>query len=234
MDAADIARTAVEAHGANHDIDELTELIAQITPPHPGAVAVEIGCDRGGGLWLLSALGYRVFAITLHTRGDRLFNAHGATVVVGDSTDPAAQDELISLLGGESPALVMVDGGHDAATCRSDVQFAIELVTSGRIVVHDIAAAAYGQDGDVAEVWKVIRGGYSSAEIVAEHGRTPGYGIMEVGNADDSPDAGQRQHGGTARTAVRKPSGSDLRRHHHARFHVGGGRPLGRYRQGSR
>lgn len=211
MNALDLATTAVDVHGANQSPLELSRLIDALPPAQPGDIAVEIGCDRGGMLWLLGQLGYRVIAVTLHTRADGVFSAHGADVIVGDSTDPATQDGLTSLLNGESPKLVMVDGGHDGATCRSDVQFALSLVSSGTVVVHDIAAAAYGQSPDVAGVWKVIRGGYDSSEIVANPGETPGYGILKVGESDAGTDAGQRQSSGTARATVRQPASGDLR-----------------------
>ena len=80
MNVETLAQAAVGRHGAGQDEWELDHVIALIGTRIHGRLVVEIGCDRGGTLWLWKTLGADVIGVTLHTRADGVFHPHGATV----------------------------------------------------------------------------------------------------------------------------------------------------------
>lgn len=182
FDTRRLSSIAVLRHGANQNIDELDALLTLLFHRGLPRSVVEIGCDTGGSLWLWRQLASVVVAVTLHTRPDRMFEAHGSVVITGDSTDATVQETLRAMLGGVSPSMVFVDGGHDEATVRSDLALAVSLVESGTVVVHDIAAHLYGEWSQVGQVWDEFKQGRRYTEIIHSPGDTPGYGILEIGD----------------------------------------------------
>lgn len=180
FDAHRLSTTAVSVHGACQDTYELEILLNRLWWRGWPDWVLEIGSDRGGTLWLWQQLARLVVSVTLHTRADGMFNAHGVVVIEGDSKDPVVQDTVRALLPAGSHGLVFIDGGHDEETVRSDLALALELVERGTVVVHDIAAHLYGQSPDVGAVWDDVKAGRRYIEIVAIPGKTPGYGILRM------------------------------------------------------
>ena len=133
-----LAQAAIGRHGAGQDEWELTQLLRVVEQWGWPRLVVEIGCDRGGTLWLWRELGAQAVAITLHKRTDGMFDPHGAYVVEGDSTDVYARNAVTELLDGRNADLVFVDGGHDYFTASQDIQWAFQLAPRGLVVVHDI------------------------------------------------------------------------------------------------
>lgn len=133
-----LGQDAVGKHGANQDEWELDRTIELIRPWLMGGVIVEIGCDRGGTLWLWRQLASEVVGITLRTRTDGAWNDHGAQVLIGDSTDALTRAEADKLLYGLTVDMVFIDGGHDYVTAKSDIEWALGICRTGLVVVHDI------------------------------------------------------------------------------------------------
>lgn len=133
-----VAQDAVGQHGAGQDEWELGRLVDFLGADLRGRLVVEIGCDRGGTLWLWRELGAQVVAVTLHTRTDGQFKPHGATVIEGNSNYEWTRARARAAIDGREVAMVFVDGGHDYETAASDIWWALELAPSGYVVVHDI------------------------------------------------------------------------------------------------
>lgn len=178
-----IADTAINRYGALQDHWEFTQLLHLARQRITGGTIVEIGCDRGGTLWAWRQFTQRVVAVTLHSRADRQFSAHGAALIISDSTQPATADQLEVLLGDDTPDLVFVDGGHDYATTLSDIRLACRIAPGGLVVVHDINRRQDAPEIETWWVWANCRDWYPSVEIRRTPGATPGTGIMFPGAA---------------------------------------------------
>lgn len=180
----ELAVEAVATHHALQDPAELAQLLEVVAPVIAGRTVLEIGCDRGGSLWLWSQLAARVVAVTLPNVDERVFSAHGATVVRGNSTSAHARWGARRQLRGESPAMVFVDGGHDSVTAASDIAWACYLVDNGLVVIHDIVAHMYADWSHVDQAWGPYRLRSDASEIVREPGQTPGYGVIDLRGGD--------------------------------------------------
>ena len=134
---ATVAQDAVGLHGASQDDWELGRLVELVGQAIAGELVVEIGCDRGGTLWLWRELGAHVVAVTLHTRQDRQFNAHGAAVIVGDSTDLEVRATVERFIEGRNVALVFVVGGHVFVWAFIVIGWALDLAAWGLVVVDE-------------------------------------------------------------------------------------------------
>ena len=173
-----IAQAAVGRHGAAQDEWELGRLVDVIGGELAGRLVVEIGCDRGGTLWLWRELGAEVVAVTLHTRQDGMFNGHGAWVVIGDSGDPVVRDQAVRLMTGREPAMVFVDGGHDYETACRDIAWALELAPNGIIVVHDVNRRIGHPEIETYMAWLEFAEDRPHMVISWGGDRSPGTGIM--------------------------------------------------------
>lgn len=175
---ATAAQDAVGLHGASQDDWELGRLVELVGQALAGELVVEIGCDRGGTLWLWRELGADVIAITLHTRADRQFNSHGATVCDGDSTDPNVRAWVEDRIRGRNVAMVFVDGGHDYFTAMEDIQWAKQIAPRGYIVVHDVNRNIGHPEIETYMAW--AEHSEDRAHIVIARGgdRSPGTGII--------------------------------------------------------
>lgn len=173
-----IAQAAVGRHGAAQDEWELGRLVDVIGGELAGRLVVEIGCDRGGTLWLWCELGAQVVAVTTHTRADRQFLSHGAMVVVGDSTDSDTRSVAEHAINGRDVAMVFVDGGHDYFTACQDIAWAIQLCPNGIIVVHDVNRRIGHPEIETYMAW--LEFAEDRPHIVISWGgdRSPGTGIM--------------------------------------------------------
>lgn len=89
--------------GASQEPMELG-MAARMLAAMPARVIVEIGCDRGGTLYMWRQITRQVFGITLADNsfgkgGSGLpLDSHGATVHIGDSHDPVSRGWLICQL----------------------------------------------------------------------------------------------------------------------------------------
>lgn len=156
VSATSIAQAAITL-GASQRAGELAqalELAAEIQPQ----VIVEIGCDRGGTLYAWRQICERVYGITLADNspatggaGGRLV-PHGATVLAGDSHDPASLAWLTGRLSGHPVDVLVIDGDHSVAGVRADLAMYGPLVhPGGLILLHDVVHTADPR----AEVWKL-------------------------------------------------------------------------------
>lgn len=175
---ATAAQDAVGRHGANQDDWELGRLVDMIGAELAGRLVVEIGCDQGGTLWLWRELGAHAIAVTLHTRTDGQFRAHGAAVIEGDSTDELVRRRVEEFIDGCAVAMVFVDGGHDYFTAMSDIQWAKEIAPRGYVVVHDVNRNIGHPEIETYMAW--AEHAEDRAHIVIARGgdRSPGTGII--------------------------------------------------------
>lgn len=175
---ATIAQDAVGLHGAVQDDWELGRLVELIRPWMLGGIVLEIGCDRGGTLWLWRQLAERVIGVTLHTRADRQFNAHGAIVVEGDSNNPATRAQVANLVSMRPVDMVFVDGGHDYETACNDIRWALELAPQGITVVHDINRRIGKPDIETYMAWAEYSDDRPHMTIARRGEGSPGVGII--------------------------------------------------------
>lgn len=175
---ATLAQDAVGLHGAAQDDWELTRLVAMVEPWLFGGIIVEIGCDRGGTLWLWRKLADHVVGVTLHTRADRQFDSHGATMVVGDSCDPAVRAQVANIVAMRHVDMVFVDGGHDYETAMSDIRWAFELAPQGLVVVHDINRRYGRPDCETYMAWAELADDRPHMTIAHRGEGSPGTGII--------------------------------------------------------
>lgn len=173
-----LAQAAIGRHGAGQDEWELTQLLRVLESWGWPRLVVEIGCDRGGTLWLWRELGAQVVAITLHKRTDGMFDSHGAYVVEGDSTDVYARNAVRELLDGRAPDLVFVDGGHDYQTALADIRWAFELAPRGLVVVHDINRRIGHPEIETFMAWTELADDRAAITIRRTGEGSPGTGVI--------------------------------------------------------
>lgn len=178
MTVGTLAQDAVGLHGAAQDDWELMHLIGIVRPWLTGGLVVEIGCDRGGTLWLWRKLGARVVAVTLHTRKDGQFDAHGATVLVGNSMSPHTRGQVANLIAMDHVDMVFVDGGHDYDTARADIEWAFELAPAGLVVVHDVNRNLRHPEFETYIAWAEYAETRPHIVIARGGDRAPGTGIL--------------------------------------------------------
>lgn len=183
-DALRIATDAYNHHHASQKIPELAEAVKRVADIKP-KVIVEIGCDAGGTLYCWSQLaetviGVTLFENTLETGGQGTgykLNAHGASVIYGDSHDPRIRSELRTMLPGPIDVL-HIDGDHSYRGVKADFDDYTPLVRDGGVVlIHD---AANTHDDRVAV--PEFCADYGITDIIAGPGRPLGFGIWKKEN----------------------------------------------------
>lgn len=175
---ATIAQDAVGRYGANQDDWELGRLVELIGAELRGGLVVEIGSDQGGTLWLWRELGAECVAVTLHTRKDRQFRPHGATVIEGNSTDPCIQGLVKAWLGPRKVSMVFVDGGHDYETACLDIEWALHLAPAGLVVVHDVNRRISHPEIETYLAWLEYADDRAHMTIARRGEGSPGVGII--------------------------------------------------------
>lgn len=178
MTVGTLAQDAVGLHGAAQDDWELDQLVAIVGPWIAGQPVVEIGCDRGGTLWLWRQLGASVYAVTLQTRLDGQFEAHGAGVTIGDTRDPAVRAARESGLPPTGAAMVFVDGGHDYETAKSDIGWSLKMAPAGLVVVHDVNRNLRHPEIETYIAWAEYAETRPHIVIARGGDRSPGTGIL--------------------------------------------------------
>lgn len=173
-----LGQDAVGLHGANLDDWETDQLVCWLGHRGMPRTALEIGCDRGGSLWLWRQLGMDVVGITLDTGGRRQLEHHGAIVVLGDSTDPAVRGLAVRHLGNSPPDMVFVDGGHDYATAAADIGWALQLAPDGLVLVHDVNRRLNHPEIETWMAWLEYATDRPSVVIARRGEASPGVGIL--------------------------------------------------------
>lgn len=165
MNWAEIARAAVREHYCRQDETELALLLGIVAAQSP-ALIVEIGCDVGGSLYAWRATGARVIGVTLGPEDAQWAKAvsHGATVIEGDSHDPAVQGKLAAELAGQAPDFLFIDGDHSEAGCRADWELALRLGARA-VGFHDVSPFRLPGDPGVRKVFAEACALFPSAVI---------------------------------------------------------------------
>lgn len=135
-----IARAAIWDHHAQQKEDELVACMRFMEQNNVKTV-IEIGSDAGGTLFAWSKLELTVYAVDLWHGGfssGNMRHNHGASVINGNSHDPATYRELLKVIDGKVDFL-FIDGDHTYSGISNDFWMYKHLVRlNGYIAIHDI------------------------------------------------------------------------------------------------
>jgi cephalosporin hydroxylase len=176
-----VAWRAINVHHAQQRLDELTEVLVLAERLFPKTV-VEVGSASGGTLYAWRELHAQVFAVslTVPTVYGQL-HPHGATVLEGDSHDPATLRRLKDQLVGRPVDVLFIDGDHSYEGASRDFEMYTPLVRPGGLVlVHDIA----GKEPGVSRMWQDVKAqaaqaGRHTAEVVSRT-NPAGFGVLFI------------------------------------------------------
>ncbi len=164
MIGSEIAYDAVDRYGCGQDREELSILLGIVNALRPNLV-VEIGCDTGGSLYAWASTGAEVIGVSLGPHDPTaICQEHGATLIRGDSHDPAVIDQLVKVLAGRVPDFLWIDGDHSEAGCRADWLLARKLGARA-VGFHDISPRRIPGDPGVRKVWGEVCARYPSVII---------------------------------------------------------------------
>lgn len=179
MDWLDVANQAVSEHHAVQRPKELAQLLALAAERDVKRV-LEIGSDAGGTLWAWQQLGAEVFSVSLPNgpfRSGRPLEAHGATVIEGDSHDFSTWLAVDRLPVGAGVDMLFIDGDHTADGVARDVMAYTRFVRPGGLVaLHDIYSHRVDRNIEVHKVWAELADAFESQEI----GGAWGIGVFTI------------------------------------------------------
>lgn len=153
----DSTKLVVDAynHGANQRLFELGWFV-EIVDAHRPRNLLEVGCERGGTLWVWCQIAHDDAQVTSvdmdHSALDRPYEGYPARdaqrikFVSGDSKDPRVFEDVVDWI--DDPLdFLFIDGGHDYETVKSDFDKFSALVAPGGIVgFHDVSPIRGGAD----------------------------------------------------------------------------------------
>ena len=181
-----VIATAMEL-GASQEPAELG-MAARMLAALPARVIVEIGCDRGGTLYVWRQIAAQVYGITSTDNGYEAGGSglplvtHGAVVRFGDSHDPESVAWLARQLAmsGDAPVdALVIDGDHSLRGVLADVADYGPLVRPGGVILlHDIRST---QDTrvEVPKAWSLLTERHETSQLVNIDGG-PGWGVIHV------------------------------------------------------
>lgn len=179
-----VAAQAVDVHRAQHDVGELAALLGILAHQSRLTSVLEIGGGVGGSAWAWSQLP-RVRRIVSVSRDPvwlfalRLGEPVDQLCIPGDSTTAGTISEVRSLIPGEGFDLLVIDGGHDDRTVRSDWHaFAPMVRPGGLIVMHDTRDGAERDQLQVSRLWRELAAARATIELHANPGGPAGTGIV--------------------------------------------------------
>jgi hypothetical protein len=172
--AQGIAYQAILEHGASQIADELADAYLLVEQADP-KIVVEIGCDRGGTLWVWRQLANRVIGVTLRDNADsggRPLIDHGCEIVYGDSHEGTTKTRLRRRLDGEPVDVLVIDGDHSWEGVQQDYEMYSPLVRKdGLILIHDVAHELFP---DVGKFF----GDYCEGFIIKHSQYPAGWGVI--------------------------------------------------------
>lgn len=178
------------SYGAAQIQSELRDALNLIVSLKP-SVIVEIGCYKGGTLYAWGQVCNRVYGITLlenykYDRGlAQSLQSYGATVLEGDSHDPASRKWLMSQLNGSPVDVLVIDADHRFDAVKQDFLMYAPLVRPGGIVLlHDVLLqypAFPDEEFQVWDFWSSLERYYSTSVI----GTNVGWGVVTVQQGDN-------------------------------------------------
>jgi len=181
MNAKQIAYNAVHTHGAIQKEDELIRLIEFMSEHHLSTV-VEIGCYRGGTLYVWQQFAEQVYGIDSgkgYYNEVPYLNTHGATVILANSHLKSTKEKLASFILPGQCDLLFIDGDHSKDGVRQDVKMYLPFVRhGGLLVIHDILDVE-AQRGPAA-IWRELEG--KKQVIIKKPLTWAGIGVMEMSN----------------------------------------------------
>lgn len=179
-----VAAQAVRDHGALQKPGELAALLRLLASRQP-RVIVEVGSDAGGTLWAWSRLPGPPRVIGVDLPGGpygtgRQLDAHGATVVIGDSHQAATLELVRGQLAGELADVLFIDADHSYAGAKADfIRYRRLVRPGGLVVLHDIADHDNPTVG-VRQLWQEITWRQPGTELITEpEARWAGIGVLE-------------------------------------------------------
>jgi len=174
-----IAYNAIHTHGAIQKEGELVRLIELVSERNP-SIIVEIGCYRGGMLYVWQQLAEQIYGIDSgkgYYNEVPYLNTHGAMVILASSHLKSTKDRLTELLPNLCDIL-FIDGDHSENGVKQDVKMYLPFIRQGGLLVmHDIIDVEI-QKGP-STVWNELEG--NKLEIIEKPLTWGGIGIMEVG-----------------------------------------------------
>jgi cephalosporin hydroxylase len=184
VNAAALAREAYEHRHASQRELELRAVLDLAAAENP-RIIVEIGCDMGGTLWCWRQICDEVYGITLGdnsrpTGGQTApLDDHGATILLGDSRDPASLAWLTERLAGRGIDVLHIDGDHSYAGVAADVRAYGPLVRpGGLLLIHDVCNDRDARV-DVPRFWAEWSPG-RDARVIAAGPMPLGFGVVRM------------------------------------------------------
>lgn len=191
--AHDIAWHAVNHHHASQRLDELAAAVARVMAVQP-QIIVEIGCDAGGTLYAWRQITAEVYGITLldnsiPTGGiGAPCDPHGATLIRGDSHDPATRAQLVAALHGRPVDVLVVDGDHSYAGAKADLDDYGPLVRDGGLVLFHDVVNDRDPRVDLTRLWAELTADGRGETITSRTGRPLGWGVLHIERGAETGD----------------------------------------------
>ncbi len=190
MTLLDVARDAIEQHGAMQKPTELAALLALVYDYQP-EVVWEIGTATGGTLWAL--------AVALDDVPQRLVSIDlpGGPFSGGATIEPDSLQRLVgdhchdlTIIHGDSrtvelpdlrPDFILIDGDHSTEGVMADWNRYAPLVSSGGLIaLHDIVVHPVNTGVEVEVAWRQISYDETTVEIIDPTDTHPWGGIGVV------------------------------------------------------